>query len=246
MVAELQAFHTAEQQVHEHLRRKILTGELVGDSVINQEQIANELGLSRIPVRDALRRLQSDGFIRVLANKRTVVTKLSWPQVVEIFEIRALLEGLAARHAVPLLSNSDLTELRIMAETLDRVASDVDRWVTKHHEFHDYIAHVAGKPRVRMELQRLRDIVVPYLRIFAFSHGYAELSGSRHIKLVEALERRNPRAANHAFVRHVETAIEEIGSSISTIVKHEQEKDSAAKTGQTKATSRRPKSGRIR
>src|SRR5919106_4105756 len=138
-------FGSAEQLVCDHIRRWILDGTRRADEEINQAEIANQLGVSRIPVRDALRRLESTGLLTIRPNRRAVVTSFTLADIYGIFEIRAALEGLAARHAVANLKSSDLIELESLAQLLLRV-TDLETYLAKHDEFHDLIGLRSGIP----------------------------------------------------------------------------------------------------
>ena len=201
---------TAELEAYSHIRERILRGRFAADSLISQDQIARDLNMSRIPVRDALRRLAADGLVTIRSNRRAVVTKLSWPEVREIFEIRAALEELAAREAAKNLTASALNELQIISEYLERYSFDSDKWVVRHEEFHDFVAASSGRPRLRTELRRLRELVVPYFRIYSSSHGNAELPRSGHVDLVSAMTSEDAANVGKRFSEHVLTAINEI------------------------------------
>src|SRR5699024_8970332 len=137
---------SAEQWVSECVRQWIIDGTLKANEQISQTEIANRLGVSRIPVRDALRRLQSTGLVTIQPNRRAVVTSFTMDDMYEVFEIRAVLEGLAARHAVEHLSSSDMVELEAASQVMSRV-SDLDTYLKKHELFHDFVALRSGMPR---------------------------------------------------------------------------------------------------
>src|SRR6185437_14644411 len=132
-------YRSAEELVFEHLRSAILRGEFPPNTVINQEEVAGTLKVSRIPVRDALRRLHSVGLVRILPNKRTIVPSFTPHEIFEVFEMRAELEGLAVRHAVSNLTDSDFHDLTAMADVMRRV-DDLDVYLERHEAFHDLIA----------------------------------------------------------------------------------------------------------
>lgn len=205
--------HTsAADLAYSSLRREILTGRLAADTPINQIRFANELGISRVPVRDALQRLESEGLITVLPNRRAVVTKLTLNELREIFEIRAVLEGLCARRAFANITKDDMRELKAMVAAMLR-AEDTDTYLVKHEAFHNLLAERSGMPRLRKELVRFRQMIMPYIRILG-SDGTAELRSNTHSSLVAALEVGNADEIDVAFRDHVKCAFEEMEGAI--------------------------------
>lgn len=210
-------FGNAEQWVCHHVRRWILEGVLRADEEINQQDLANRLGVSRSPVRDALRRLEGMGLVTINPNQRAVVTSLTLDNMREIFEMRAALEGLAARHAAPALSESDLIELESLAQVMLRLR-ELEPYLAKHEAFHDLIARRAGMPRLRRELARLRTMATPYIRIYGTAHASAELIGERHEALVEVLRARDANQACAAFVNHARAAYNQLAAAVAHLI----------------------------
>lgn len=210
-------FGNAEQWVCHHVRRWILEGMLRANEEINQQDLANRLGVSRSPVRDALRRLEGMGLVTINPNQRAVVTSLTLDNMREIFEMRAALEGLAARHAAPVLTESDLIELESLAQVMLRL-SELEAYLAKHEAFHDLIGQRAGMPRLRRELVRLRTMATPYIRIYGTAHSSAELIGERHEGLVEVLRARDPNEACAAFASHARAACDQLAAAVAHLI----------------------------
>ncbi len=230
-------FGNAEQWVYHHLRRWILEGVLTANEEINQQDLANRLGVSRSPVRDALRRLKGMGLVTVNPNQRAVVTSLTLDNMREIFEMRAALEGLAARHATPALSESDLIELESLAQVMLRL-SELDAYLAKHETFHDLIAIRAGMPRLRNELTRLRAMATPYIRIYGTARLSAELIGERHERLIEVLRERDPDKACNAFACHARAAYDQLAAEVAHLIEQPEDEDRAPPARQAIETRR--------
>lgn len=215
-------FGNAEQWVCHHVRRWILEGILKANEEINQQDIANRLGVSRSPVRDALRRLEGMGLVTINPNQRAVVTSLTLENMREIFEMRAALEALAALHATDSLRESDLIELESLAQMMLRL-TELEAYLAKHEAFHDLIAERAGMPRLRRELTRLRTMATPYIRIYGSARLSAELKGDRHEDLVEVLRAGDADDAASAFSRHTRTAFDQLATAVSHLLEKPQE-----------------------
>lgn len=205
---------SAERTVYEYLHGAILSGRLPGGTPIRQEEIAALLGVSRIPVRDAIRHLAAAGLITFESNRRAVVTLLKEDDLSELFAMRAVLEGLAARHAVANLTGDDLNRLVWLAEQMDQKDSTVDLWMPVHIEFHEFLCSRAGMPRLAAEINRLRQRVEPYVRVQIALHGAAELRLSRHGAVVKGIRGRDPERAERIVRDHVMQASREIRATI--------------------------------
>ncbi|MBX9843158.1 MAG: GntR family transcriptional regulator [Xanthobacteraceae bacterium] len=206
-------FRSAEEIVFQHLRHEILSGAIKAQTPINQAEIAAALNVSRIPVRDALQRLQSVGLLVALPNRRVVVPNFTVSEIHEIFEMRALLEGFAARCAVERLTEADFIELETLAEIIRRLA-DLDGYAKRHEAFHDLVVERSGLSRVRREVTQLREMLTPYIRIHGAASYSAELPDDTHEALVAVLRTRDPERAEKAFVNHIRRAGEQLMATL--------------------------------
>ena len=195
--------HSAERNVYEHLRHEILTGVLVGGAILQQEDIATRLGVSRIPVRDAIRHLIADGLVNIEANRRAVVTALQEDDLMELFEIRSALESLAAQHAAPNLTDVDIKHLEFLARRMEESNTSNEGWLPVHREFHDILFGRCYMPHLMREIVRLRYNVEPYVRVHIMLHGAAELDSSSHRSLMRDIKSRDPVRAEKAMRAHV-------------------------------------------
>ncbi|MFG1361405.1 GntR family transcriptional regulator [Xanthobacter pseudotagetidis] len=202
---EEREFRSAEEMVFQYLRKAILAGEITEQTPINQAEIAAALKVSRIPVRDALQRLQSVGLLVIQPNRRAVVPSFTISEINEIFEMRASLEGLAARYAAENLTANDVAELAALAEMMRRLP-DLDSYTRRHDAFHDLIGQRSGLARVRKETNRLREIVTPYIRIHGDVSHSAELDEETHEALVDVFHKRDPDKAERAMANHIRGA----------------------------------------
>jgi len=199
-------YKTAEIEAYEYLREAILSGELPGDTRIDIPQVARRLGMSRMPVRAALRQLDAEGLVTIRPNRGVVVTKLTAAEVFEIFEMRAVLEGLAARVAVPNLDAEAFEDLELLLTRMDRSRGNLGRWLRCHDEFHDAIVRRSGRPRLVTQTQLLRRAVEPYIRVHVGAYAHEEMPGAEHTSLLEVLRAGDPLAAERAMRAHVEAA----------------------------------------
>lgn len=136
-----------EEEVYRSLREAILSGEL-GEAKLVQDELAASLGVSRIPVRTALKRLENEHLVAVDERGGYYAKKIDVPFLQEIFSLRALLEPYATRMAVPHLSSEDIAALRDLLQSMRDSADDQDRYVELNMEFHRRIYHASGHQRL--------------------------------------------------------------------------------------------------
>ena len=194
---------SAQDHAYEFLRRAILSGQLQGGAPLRQEWIARHLQISRIPVRDAIGRLHTEGLVTLRANRSMVVTELGPAEVMEIFEIRAALEGLALRLAMPHLRGEALHEIDDLLRRMNRAVDDTERWIERHDAFHDYLHHWSGRPRLMTQIRQLRASVQPYLRLYVEWKNSTERHGYEHESIVAAVVEGDARRAATIMEGHV-------------------------------------------
>lgn len=193
---------SAQERAYQYLRRAILSGELPGGVCLRQDSIAEHLKISRIPVRDAIGRLHAEGLI-TLSNRRMVVTELGPTEVMEIFEIRAVLEGLALRLALPQLRGEVLHGIEDLLRRMNRVVDDTETWIERHEAFHDYLAHWSGRPRLVTQIRQLRATVQPYLRLYVEWRANTTRHGYEHEAILTAVLGGDARRADEIMQGHV-------------------------------------------
>lgn len=136
-------------QVHQQLRNAIITGEFEAGQVTSQVALAEELGVGRTPLREALRHLQTEGLVADEPNRRVRVSELTWEDAEELCIVRILLETAAVRLTVPQLDSSDIAEMRGYLAQMDHYGGDRDWGGLRepHKAFHAKFTYGAG-PRI--------------------------------------------------------------------------------------------------
>jgi len=197
-------FGSAQGEAYQFILAGIREGRFrPGDHLVAKD-VAAELRLSRMPVREALARLAVEGLVIARPNRGAVVTRLTAEDIGELFEIRAVLEGLAVRLAVPAVDAGVVSDLNGF---LDRMAhSDAvedGAWNRHHLAFHQYLAGLSRRPTLIRQIQSLHALIDPYLRVW-FHHAdkpRGTTPPQRH--LVEVLRQGDPELAEAAMRAHV-------------------------------------------
>lgn len=198
----------AAARAYRALREDILTGMRPAGTRLREEQLAEDYGLSRTPVREAIRRLQADGLVQVVPNRGAEVVSLSAEDFEEIFGLRSVLESYAARNAA-LRGNADVAALRELCDAMERQLERLDDdgahdEITRlNMQFHQAI-HQAGGRRLLPELLS-RVIEVPLVRRTFHRYTTAELhrSFTQHRELTEAIEAGDGDWAHAVMQSHV-------------------------------------------
>ncbi len=154
------------EQVYRRVREAILTGEISAGTAMSQVALADELGVSRTPLREALRMLQSEGLVDAQANRRVTVRPISATDLEELVVMRVALETESVRLSVPRLIPEDLAALagRLAEMAHFAEAKDYARWQAPHAAFHRGLTRPAGA-RVNAELAQLSDHAERYRRV---------------------------------------------------------------------------------
>jgi DNA-binding GntR family transcriptional regulator len=164
-----------------------VSGVLSGGTRLIPEVIAAELGISRMPVREAIRQLDAEGYVTIRPNRGAVVTSRTEREITELFEIRAALEGAALRLGAANTSAQALADLEIELKRLRSVSTDHASWHERHDDFHDRLCRTSGRPQLEAECRRYRLAVQPYLRLYLKSGRNLEQPGFEHEHLIDAL-----------------------------------------------------------
>ncbi|MGH3386215.1 MAG: GntR family transcriptional regulator [Nocardioidaceae bacterium] len=198
---------TAQQLAYEVVRRAILRGAVVPGTRLTQGQLAAQLELSTTPVREALRRLASEGLVRIDAHRGAIVRGLDKSELSEIYEVRLLLEPLAIRKAAERVTDAELVRAEELWEQMED-HSDVGAWSELNREFHGVFAGAAQSPRLTEILRGLRDSAAPYVRWSMVLHPDFPVTANReHRQLLDACRARNGELAARIEEQHLQATL---------------------------------------
>ena len=199
-------YQTMPQIVLVELRKAILEGTLQPGQRLRQDDIASSLGVSRIPVREALRQLEAEGFVVTVPHRGTVVAGLSAEDIEEIYLMRVALEGLAARLAAVKIGPRELTEMHELHLQIERASQspDLQEFLRLDRSFHATHYSSALRPRLWQRISSLRDASERYICTYVALPGRIEKSLEHHRRLLEACERRDGDLAAKLVVEDLE------------------------------------------
>jgi DNA-binding GntR family transcriptional regulator len=191
--------------VAEVLREAITSGHLKADDPLPQQEIASQLKVSHIPVREALRQLQSEGLVSYQQNKGATVTAHTPEEIREIYDIRAILETAAVRQAAARLSDAALEEAGRCLERTEQ-ASDATTWGSQDLDFHRIIYDLDGRPRLKEIIDGLLRRVDRYWLVHGLMLQHRRAFEAEHRRLLAALRARDAERAASLLERHLKGA----------------------------------------
>ena len=196
-----------EENVYHRLRDMILSGELVSGEKLVQEDLSARLGVSRTPLRSAIAKLDGENFIRMSTRGEATVSEFGPRQIAELFEIRAVLEGLICRLLAPRIERKHTIYLRsLMASVADAVETEDDSMYREADvEFHTYLTSLIPGGN----LGRLLEPVHTIMRM-SLSQGILRSPAEtypEHIAIIDALDARDSDQAERTMIDHIRKTI---------------------------------------
>ena len=160
-------------------------------------------------MREAIRQLDAEGLVTIQPNRGASITSLTLDEILEVFEMRAVLEGLAVRMAVPNIGSDELADLTALCDRMDRVRGDPAEWITRHNDFHEALCMMSGRPRLAKQITHSRNAVRPYLLMY-MSVFPDSPTGFEHGDLMDVIGRGEPHEADEAMQLHIMSHAEEL------------------------------------
>ncbi|RDY26184.1 GntR family transcriptional regulator [Romboutsia weinsteinii] len=194
--------------VFENLREAILEGKLKPGQRLMEVQLAEQLGVSRTPVREAIRKLELEGLVVMLPRKGAYVANMSLKDIMDVLEIRASLEGLAAYLAAERISEDDVKKLYKIAEEFKQstMDTDIDTLLKKDVEFHECIFKATNNKRLHQLINSLWEQVYRF-RVTYISDYDSSLSIVEEHKLIaDAIAKGDSELAKKYATEHIEKA----------------------------------------
>lgn len=203
---------TREEIVADALRRAILRGTFVPGEKLDQQDVADSLGVSRSPVREALRTLAAEELVTIVPHRGAMVTERSVDELRELLFIRVLLEGAAARRAASAMDDIRLAHLAGLIEAAAATDNHEDL-LELNNEFHTTVYNAHPQPHLVALIQQLRNKVAPYNRLYLDQPGRKDEAWADHARIYDACRRRDGAAAEQETRRHLERVFEALADA---------------------------------
>jgi DNA-binding GntR family transcriptional regulator len=202
----IERHQTLREKILETIRDAILKGTLKPGERVSEPDLAERFGISRTPIREAFRQLESEGYLLVVPRKGAVVASLSERDIEEFYAIKIILEGFAAKMAAENLTEKDIERLESINERLQKMADegDVKKFFRVHNEFHEIFIKAAGNDKLS---EMINQLVMKFkrLRLASLSQpGRMEGSVEEHRNMIRAFKSHDGDRAD-GLVRHAAT-----------------------------------------
>ncbi len=197
---------TLREKILENIRDAIISGALKAGSRVSEPDLAERYGISRTPIREALRQLESEGYLTVIPRRGAVVSVFSEKDVEEFYAIKSILEGYAARRACEKLTAKELDRLQAINDRLADLAAnnDIKTFFKIHNDFHDVFIKAADNEKLR---ELIISLVTRFqrLRLMSISlPGRMGISVQEHEKIIEAFRRKDAETAEMLVRKNAE------------------------------------------
>ncbi|MBI3145321.1 MAG: GntR family transcriptional regulator [Pseudogulbenkiania sp.] len=192
------------------LRQRILSGEWADGSQLRQEALSRELGVSRVPVREALRQLEAEGLVTITDNKGAVVSQLSLPEIVELLRVRVLLECDVLLEAIPRQTGADIAEAEALLARFETALKDKDisAWGILNAQFHMALYRAANRPQTLALIEQLHNRTDRYTRMQILLADFSDRAHQEHNQLLELCRRKDAVSAAAFLRQHILNAEE--------------------------------------
>jgi DNA-binding GntR family transcriptional regulator len=211
---------TLRQKVYELLKEKIITAELLPGQKISLRNLAVTLGVSLMPVREALWQLESEKVVIIQSNRHMRVNNLTTQEMKEAYKIRLTLETMAAKIACDLRSNSDLSKVKSILLALDESINEPKQYLKINRRFHFEIYSLSKSPMLIDIIDGLWARVGPYIYLHTTERRDLSVNMKYHKAMFEALLERNKRKMTNAIGGDLKTASGDILHYLESLYQH--------------------------
>lgn len=196
-------------RVFHKIREGILSGKYAANEELKEKNIGDELGVSRTPVREALRQLELEGLVSIIPNKGAYVVGLSQKDIRDIYEMRSLLEGLCAKWAAVNVTEEQLNELEenIFLSEFHAGKQNWEQMVELDNRFHEILYLASGSKELKHILTDYHQYVQRVRKVTLAEAKRVQESTEEHKVIVEALKKHDPEKAEEAATIHIRNTV---------------------------------------
>jgi DNA-binding GntR family transcriptional regulator len=209
----MQGPRTVAEQVANVLREAIANGTIKAGTPLRQDELAEQFGFSRMPIRDALRQLEAEGIVSIHPTKGAHVARMDSAEISEIYALRELLESEALRLSVPGLAGAKLEEAEQVLDQID-AERNVGRWGALNRAFHLALYHACGNRRLLGLIEAHHNAADRYVRILLSNLDYRNRSQAEHRDLLAACRRHDGDKAVSILMQHLREGSETLVNAI--------------------------------
>jgi len=208
-ISKIEGYELLSRKVYRALKTEIIKGSLKPGTKLSEGKIAEQMGISRTPIREALRELAAEGFVKITPNQGMIISNLSIEDIQEVLQIRGVLEGLAARLAAKTISNDEIKELEEILEKMKIYTqkNDVIAFGEIDYEFHCLILKICSNKQLMKIYDNLNDKFHSYRIRTLIVSNKLQYFLNEHLKIAEAIKIGDSEKADRLSQKHVETVL---------------------------------------
>lgn len=211
MSEKIEAHLTLSEKIYNAIIEAILKKELKPGERLTELELAQKYGISRTPIREAFRKLQSEGFLNIIPRKGAVVAEITEERVVEFYEVKGVLEAYAGELAVKYITDKDISDLERINNELESIAlsnskEDLKRFIFIHNKFHERFVEISKN---QVLLETLRHIVDKYSKfriMVAYSTMLIDIV-NEHKEIIEAFKKRDAKLVKEKIIKNSQFGI---------------------------------------
>ena len=198
--------------VTNRLRQDILSGVLIAGQKLDQTSIAERFGVSRMPIRDALRTLEGEGLVQIKPGRGSFVAMINLSEFVQIYQVREALESLAMQLAIPRISDEELSVLADCVNNMEKAGqqNNLGRWVDLDRSFHLGSYQDCQNPTLLKVIAGFWNATQHYRRVFISYPSKTDAALIHHKQLLEAFQDRDGKRAAKLMVAHIRATVRAI------------------------------------
>lgn len=215
---DMNSFLPLRDVVFNTLRQAILRGELEPGERLPEIQLADKLGVSRTPIREAIRKLELEGLVIMIPRKGAVVAEITEKSLRDVLEVRRALEELSVKLACEKIQEEELEELKVAAKEFESAlkTGDVTAFAEADVRFHDIIYRTTDNQRLIQLLYNLREQMYRYRVEYLKREDSHDTLLAEHQYIIEMLEKRDVKRAVEAVCAHVDNQVAAVSDTIRT------------------------------
>ena len=202
---DIQNHRPLREMVYEELKMQILTGAIIPGTRMMEVELAEEMGVSRTPIREAIRKLEKEGLVVIEPRRGAYASQISTQDMVEILEVRENMEGLAAFFAASLMQPEEMAELKEIETKYNEaeIKGSMEDMIKYDTRFHRIIVESCNNKILVQMIEQLQELVLRFRYIYYDNFRRADNMPEEHRIIIEAIESGNAEAARDAADVHI-------------------------------------------
>lgn len=203
---DIQNHRPLREIVYEELKMQILTGAIKPGTRMMEVELAEDLGVSRTPVREAIRKLEKEGLVTIEPRKGAYASEISMKDMVDILEVRKTMEGLAAGIAAAKITEEQKVELKATMDNFNKAVEEnsYDEMISNDTGFHHIIVESCDNDVLKHMIEQLQELVLRFRYLYFSDFKRAEQMPAEHMEIYEAIDKGDVEGAKEAAAVHIQ------------------------------------------